>query len=130
MNAQWSFHSAPCSTHRLSSSISAGVERPPQRLRRHPVGLVLGRDPGDELALLEVSRHDRVPVRLQLGEGPFLRVQPQPGLALPRVRPVAVEALVREDGPDLVVEVDLPCSRWLRGRRMTGGQKDKGDNRS
>ena len=115
MNAQWSFHSAPCSTHRLSSSISCGRERPPQRLRRHPVGLVLGGDPGDELALLEVPRHDRMPARLQLRERPVLRVQPQPRLAFPRIGPVAVEALVREDRPDLVVEVDLPGGGGLRG---------------
>ena len=57
-------------------------ERSAQRLRRHPVGLILGRDPPDQLAVVEVSGHDRVPVRLEPGEGPFLGVQPQPSLAL------------------------------------------------
>ena len=66
-----------------------------------------------------------MPLRLQLRERTFLGVQPQPGLAFPRVRPVAVEALVREDRPDLEVEVDLPRSRWFRARHSLAARRTR-----
>ena len=86
-----------------------GRQRSAQRLGRHPLALVLGGDTRDQIAVLKIARHDGVASRLVRAEGSLLRVEPQPGLALPRVGAVAVEALVRQDRPDLKVEVDLSC---------------------
>src|SRR5262249_17000301 len=81
-------------------------QRPPQRLGWHPLGLILSGDPPVELAGLEVARHDGAGARLVRPEGPLLGVEPQTGLAVPGVGAMALEALVRQDRPDLEVEVD------------------------
>ncbi len=127
MNAQWSFHSAPCSTHRLSRSISCGVS-----VRPSDFGGI--RSPSSSAVIRATSSlSSRFPGTMarpsdfELGEGPFLRVEPQPGLAVPGVGPVAVEALVRKDGPDLVVEVDILRGRRFAGTRGKRGQENQGN---
>ena len=54
---------------------------------------------------------------LVVAEGPLLGVEPQPGLAVARVGAVALEALVRQDRPDLEVEVDLFVDRGSSPKR-------------
>ena len=45
------------------------------------------------------------------GEKSCFRIQPQAGLARPRVRSMTMETAVRENGPDVLVETDgaAPC---------------------
>ena len=66
---------------------------------------VLGRDPAVELAGLEVAGHDRA-AAVAIGLGRRLLIEPQVGLALAGVGPVALVAVVREDRPDVAVELD------------------------
>ena len=81
-NDQCDCHSPPCSIHRLRTSISSGRERPAQRLRRHPLGLVLGGDPAIELALLEVPRHDGAAPDSVSAKAPSLVSNRSPALRL------------------------------------------------
>ena len=68
--------------------------------RRHPVGFG-SVNAVDQLALVGLAGDDRF---LLDGHGPV--IEPQTGLALLRIGPVAEEALVRKDRPDVAVEVD------------------------
>ena len=71
MNDQWSLPLGPLLDPPLEQIDLLGRERSPQRLRRHPLAFILGRDPGDELALLEVSRHDGTATRLRAPRTPL-----------------------------------------------------------
>ena len=71
---------------------------------------VVALDPKDQLALIRLAGHDRQAAALELGERPFLRVEPQAGFSGLVVRTVAGEAVVREDRPDIAREIDRA---WL-----------------
>ena len=87
----------------------------------HPHPGVGGADPVDQQALVGVAGRDDRPAELAaIREGPFRHVQPQAALARLRVRPVAGEAVLGQDRPDLAGEVHGP----LRDRRHVGvGQR-------
>ena len=56
---------------------------------------------------------------------PVLGVEAQVGLAGLRVRPMALEAVVREDGPHVAREIDLGCRRGpSRGNQKREGDED------
>ena len=84
-------------------------ERLVRRLGRHPLVGIARRNPADELAALRVPRHDReLALRLgQLRRRDLGDVEPQLRLARGRVRAVALEAVLREDRPNVPVVVDL-----------------------
>jgi len=83
--------------------------------RRHAVLLVGGDQPGDELAVIRLTRDDDgVAAAIQRGVRGV--VEPQPPLAVVRVLPVAVEAVLRQDRTDVAVELQL-----RRRRRGEGG---------
>ena len=73
--------------------------------RHHHLGVGAG-DAADQLALGRAARHDGAMARLQRRQRRCLHVEPQPALALPVVRTVALEAAVREERLDVEVEVD------------------------
>ena len=77
--------------------------------RRHQFVGILGRNALEELALAALARHDH---RILGSEGPLLEVEPQVGLARVRIRPMAGEAVLRQDRQDVAPEID-----WLLGRR-------------
>ena len=76
------------------------------RLRgRHEVVFVRRDDALPDLALRKIARFDRKCA--VLGRvGSFRRVEPQLGLALLRIKAVAREAVLREDGPDIAIVAD------------------------
>ena len=92
-------------------------------LGRHAQIGVVALDPVDQLALVRLAGHDRHAAALELGEGPFLGVEPQPGLALLIVGAVAGEAIVREDRPDIAREVHRGCPAvgFYFARRIPAG---------
>ena len=57
-----------------------------------------------ERALAEISRHHGRPALGGGGEEALLRIEPQAGLAGAGIRAVAMEAGVRQDGPDVAIE--------------------------
>jgi len=70
-----------------------------------------------EGALAEVTGHDGRPALGGGGEEPLLRVEPEAGLAGARIRAMAVEAGVGQDGPEVAVETH-------RLGRVGGGAKE------
>ena len=74
--------------------------------RRHAKVGVVTCHTTEEYALLGVARHNGVQSRVQSSECVVALIKTQPGLALGIVGSVASEAVVREDGPDVAVEVD------------------------
>ena len=58
-------------------------------------------DPRDEFARERVLRDDRAGFDRGVPD-----VEPQLGLALVRVLPVAIEAVFREDRPDVAIEIE------------------------
>ncbi len=99
-------------------------ERPAQRPGGHPIGLVLSRDSPVELAGLQVTRHDGSGTRGGRPERAVPGVEPETGLAVPRIGAVAFETLVREDRPDLEVEINRP--RRIGGRHRDGMREQPG----
>ena len=73
-------------------------------------------DPLDQFALVWLLRHDGG-VAIVQGLGRFFDVEPEIGLALVLVRPVAVVADVRENGSDVAVEFDGSGRGAVSGRR-------------
>ena len=73
--------------------------------RRHSGQAVRRVHPADEAAPLRVSRKDGK-AAAQIGQSAVPRVQAQGTHALVLVRPVTGEALVRQDGPNVPVELD------------------------
>ena len=67
--------------------------------RRHDEVGVGARDPGDEFAVVRVPGHDRAGAAVEFREGRVADVEPQPGLPVRVVRPMALEAAVGEDRP-------------------------------
>ena len=98
-----------------------GVSCRPAAGRRHPLGVVLGRDPPEQLARLGVAGHDRRAVRRGRRAAPSSVSSRSFGLALGRVRAVAGEAVVGEDRPDVAVELDRRPGAADRGRRNPPG---------
>ena len=84
--------------------------------RRHDFLGIARRDARHHLALLQVAGNNRVVAGLRGLERLVLHVQPQLALALVFVRPVAGEAVVREQRADVAVELD-GLRRWLGCRR-------------
>ena len=74
--------------------------------RRHPSRLVGAGHSLDEFARLNLARHDGNGSRLgSLGRGTAL-IQPQPRLPFLLIRPVTGKTVVRQDRPDVAVEVE------------------------
>src|SRR5947207_892824 len=71
----------------------------------HVVVAVLREDAAQRFALVGLGGHEGV-LALDALERPFLRVEAEVALAALVVRPVAEEAIVREDGADVALEVD------------------------
>src|SRR5438034_10577497 len=69
--------------------------------RRHPLRLVVGGDPCDQFALARCAGDDRA-----LGDGTLADVETELRFPLARVGPVAAEAVVRQDRPDVAAEID------------------------
>ena len=72
--------------------------------RRHAVESINSRDSLEQLALVQVARHQRASSRRQDAERGLPVVQPQTRLAHGLVRPVACVAMVRENRPHVAVE--------------------------
>ena len=93
------------------------------RRRHHFVGIVAG-DRADQLALAALARHDH---RVGLAQGAVLEVEPQVGLARLGIRPVAGEAVFREDRQDVAAEIDrigLP-RHGRRGNQAARGNRQQ-----
>src|SRR4051812_40648060 len=73
--------------------------------RRHAGRFIRGADAGEEAAVGRVAGADDV-VRGALGEEPFVGIEPEVGDAALVVGAVACEAVVRENGADVAVEID------------------------
>ena len=86
--------------------------------RHHDVGIGLV-EPGHEFALLGVARHDRAGTAVEFGDRSLTVVEPQPAAAIVLVGAVAGETVVREDRPDVAVEV----GRAIGGGGRGGGQR-------
>jgi len=71
---------------------------------RHAFIGVCGGDAIDELALSEVARHDGARAAFPFRPRIRLAIQSQLGLACRAVRPVALVAVVGEDGPDVAIK--------------------------
>ena len=83
----------------------------------HPHQRVVGADPVDEQALVGVAGDDdRPPELAAVRERPLCDVEPQAALSPLPVGPVAREAVLGQDRPDLAGEVDDA----LRNRRRVG----------
>ena len=92
--------------------------------RRHPVVLEVREDASDQLALVRVARLDHRPALgiIQLPQHALARVEAELRLPLAGIGPVAAEASIREQRPDLVSEIDaagVHCAR-LTGCRGSG----------
>ena len=87
--------------------------------RRH----LARRDALNQQALRRLARHDRPPPAAQVALGRLFLIQPQPDPLVPRVLPVTAQAAVRQDWPNISVEL-----QWLRERGC--GQKYRGGNGS
>ena len=95
-----------------------GSEHPLRVGRGHDDVGVGAVDPGHELAVVGVPRHDRPIPRIGRGEGVITPVEPQAPLARGVVGAVALEAAVGEDRPNLAAEVGP----------LTAGQPPGGDD--
>src|SRR5205085_3139122 len=75
-----------------------------------------GGDPLEQQAARAAAGHDRGHTRLARAQGVLAPVEAQASLAATGVRPVTGVAVIREDGPDVAVEVDLARRAGERGR--------------
>ena len=129
MNAQCGCHFAPSAIQRLDSFDLGGAEGFPRLDRWHPLRIVLGRDPLVEFAGVEVAGSDRAAAVVD-GLGGRLLIQPQVGLPLGAVGPVALVTPVREDRPDVAVELDVRCRRRCVTRESNDGECERTSNPS
>ena len=91
--------------------------QPPIRLRRrHQLAGILRVDPLDQLARLGIVRDDRAGLDRRVSD-----VESQLGLSLVGVLPVAIEAVLREDRPDVAIEVQ----GGRRGPRFAGRYQER-----
>ena len=93
-------------------------------LRRHPLVDVVRSDAAEQLAFIQLARNNRVPAAVQFSEGTFLIIQPQTRLARPFIRPVAGEAIVREDRANVPVEVDFAGVQNCSDRQQNKSNKN------
>src|SRR5207244_4468676 len=85
----------------------------------HPFFGVIRRDAQVKFALVGLARRDHAGA-IAAGKEPFLGIKPQVGLALVLVRAVALKAVLRQDGPDIAIEIDgLPRRLLRRGGWIT-----------
>ena len=89
--------------------------------RRHHLLGVIGEDAVPKLAFVELARDDG-PGAVAVGEGGFLEVEAQLGLPRFLGGSVAVEALARENRPDVAVEANGFLSHYRdgEGKRQQG----------
>ena len=88
-------------------------------LRRHLLVGILGREAEEEFTVGGLSRHDhRIAVAVAGDALPV--VEPQFGFAAMGILPVATQAVLREDRPDIAVKFEL-----LRGRSETRMRKQQ-----
>ena len=91
--------------HRARDAVDLrGRERLVRLGRRHDLFLVVRLDTLDQRALVGLARDDRRRAVLALRRRVLEAVQPQLGLARPRIQPVAGVAIVGEDRLDVLVE--------------------------
>src|SRR5205823_4602447 len=93
-----------------------GAERVLGPRRRHDVLVRMRGDALDEDALVRLAGDDGWP-RLAAAQGRVALVQTQLALAVLLVHAVAVEAMLRENGPDVAIEGER---RRLRVGRVVG----------
>ena len=98
-----------------------GRELPIRRRRGHDDVVVRGMDPLEDGTRAGIARDDRPG-----GERRVAVIEPQIGLPLVAILPMAVEAVFREDRPDVTVEVD----RSIGGGHGWTGQADRGRQHS
>jgi len=72
--------------------------------RHHLVGIV-GKDPPHHFAGIGLARDNRRAARLQLRHGRIAEIEPQLRLPGGVVRPVALEAVLAEDRPNVAREI-------------------------
>ena len=82
--------------------------------RRHLLIRIVGGNPVDQFAVVGIARREGVP-----GQRDLAHIEPELGLTMLFVRPVAVVALVRKDGTDVAIEIGLG---WA-GHRWRGTQQ-------
>ncbi len=80
-------------------------ERLVRGLRRHPARFLLVRDPLNDEAFGRLARDDRG-TRFALGKSSFPGIEPQAGHARVLVGAMAMEARVRQDGPNFTLEIN------------------------
>ncbi len=105
MNDQCPWYSAPCATHALRVAtcfLVSALPEPFDGIRSSGSSEVIRRI---QLALVRVARGDDLDVVVGR-EQTFLLVEPEVGLAMILVWPVAEEAVLGQDRPDVAVEVD------------------------
>jgi hypothetical protein len=83
-----------------------GRELPGRIGRRHLFRRIVARDPPDELARLGIARDDGSRAGSRLRVDSFPPVEAQIRLARGLVRPMAGEALVGQDRPDVAAEIE------------------------
>jgi hypothetical protein len=88
--------------------------------RGHSLLGVAREDAPDKLTGLRLARHDRAFL-----ERHRAHIQTQLGFALILVRPVATEAMIREDGADIAIETDLRGLSGLANARSCPVQEAK-----
>src|SRR5262249_50192191 len=109
--------------------------------RRHHVVLVRRQDTADQLAVAGHARYDGPLAGAAGTDGLVADVEAELRLAGPVVGAVALEAVPRQDGPDLAVEEVLPGRRpqeggrgkkegQTQGRRAHGGSRGGGGGRA
>ena len=92
------------------------------RLRRRHLRVRVGRsDSREQFALGQVCRINRRHAVIDLS-GPFARVEPQAGLALGRIRPVALKTVLGENRPNVAIEINLSRRTLGQAGRQHGGQ--------
>ena len=93
--------------------------------RRHDFVGILRQDALDQGAAFGLPGDQGVLPRFELQEGVFLTVQAQTGFALAFIRAMASEAMLRKDGADLSVVVDMRRHAGLRPGFQRRGPKPK-----
>ena len=103
-------------------------EFPVEPRRRHSGGLVFGTDPLEKTALGRIARHHRM-VLSPLLEQSFFQVETKTRLADLLVGAMAGKAVIRQNGPDLPVEIDRWQRRsrpdWCQTQRQAGQQEKR-----
>ena len=78
---------------------------------------LVGRNADDQFTRLGLARHNGSLARFGRLQGGFAHVQPQSGLAAGGIRPVTRRALIRQDRPNVAIEID-----------RLGGSNGRGQN--